>query len=140
MQPFGLTMFPSDTKIIIVDDSSLARQNIKTVLLAMDFHNIHEAPDGDTGLQKVEQASDEGNPYGLVLLDITMPGMDGLEVAAKLRAQERFAELPIIFISARGQQNQVEEGLSSGGNRYITKPFSRSELQINLEKLWQKFH
>ena len=51
MQPFGLTMFPSDTKIIIVDDSSLARQNIKTVLLAMDFHNIHEAPDGDTGLQ-----------------------------------------------------------------------------------------
>ena len=125
---------------LVIDDSSLARQNIKTVLLGLDFHNIHESPDGESGLEKVEKAFEEGNPFGLVLLDITMPGLDGLEVANRLRAQEHFTNLPIIFISARGQQSQVEEGLANGGNRYITKPFSRSELQINLERLWQKFN
>ena len=125
---------------MVIDDSSLARQNIKTVLLGLDFHNIHEAPDGETGLKAITEAYGDGNPFGLVLLDINMPGINGLEVAKQLRGRTEYSELPIIFITARGQQKQVEEGLASGGNRYVTKPFTQGELKINLERLWAKFH
>ena len=133
-------MFPLDTKILIIDDSSLARQNIKTVLLGLDFHNIHEASDGESGIKAIFEASSERSAFGLILLDINMPGINGLEVAKRIREKKELAELPIIFITARGQQKQVEEGLASGGNRYITKPFTQGELKINLERLWSKFH
>ena len=101
---------------------------------------------GDSPVEMAKQWVDQGAQYlHLVDLDAARDGSSAnfdsiAEVAKQLRGRTEYSELPIIFITARGQQKQVEEGLASGGNRYVTKPFTQGELKINLERLWAKFH
>jgi DNA-binding response OmpR family regulator len=67
-------------------------------------------------------------PFDLVILDIMMPDIDGYEVLAHIRSQHGTRDLPVIFLTARSSQEDMDKGLRMGANQYITKPFSGAEL------------
>lgn len=74
----------------------------------------------------------------LLLLDIMMPGMDGLALCRKLRADTRFTDLTVLFLTAAGQTDDVVAGLDAGGDDYITKPFENAELTARVRALLRR--
>ncbi len=105
--------------VIIEDEPDLAmglRDNLE-----FEKHTVAHAADGETGLRLVKE-----QPTDLVLLDIMLPRMDGFEVCRRLR--EAGYTMPIIILSARGQEIDKVRGLELGADDYVTKPFSLREL------------
>jgi two-component system, OmpR family, phosphate regulon response regulator PhoB len=109
-----------------------------TVLLAEDDPDIrdlvtfklrqqgYEVRAFEDGLSALASARDE--MPDLALLDITMPGMSGLDVCRELRADPATADVPIILLTARAQESDIETGFSVGADDYVVKPFSPREL------------
>jgi DNA-binding response OmpR family regulator len=107
-------------RILVIEDERTLAGFIEQSLRA-EGHAVTVCHDGDSG----EAAALTGD-YALVLLDLTLPGKDGLEVLAGIRA--RLPELPVIVLTARAAIEQRVEGLDRGANDYVTKPFSFEEL------------
>lgn len=107
---------------MIVDD---APKNIQVVanLLGEEAHEISYATDGGQALAHIEETE-----FDLVLLDVMMPGMNGYEVCRKIKNGKRHYDLPVIFITARTDEESIVEGFEAGGQDYITKPFNSAEL------------
>ena len=91
---------------------------------------LEHAPDGPTGLQAVDRGVYDG-----VLLDVMMPGMDGLEVCRRLRAKSR---IPVIMLTAKGDETDRVVGLEIGADDYVPKPFSPRELLARLRALMRR--
>jgi DNA-binding response OmpR family regulator len=121
--PGGSTM----AKILIVDDEHDIRDLVATKLTGLG-HEVITEEDGAAGLAAaLEQRPD------LVLLDSMMPYLTGPEVCIALRAHAEFAATPIILLSARAQQADLQQGYVAGATDYITKPFSPRELVGRVE-------
>lgn len=109
-------------KILVVDDEpSIVR--LMEFILARQGHEMLVAVNGEEALQAVKTHCPD-----LVLLDIMMPRIDGYEVARTLRADPATAQLPIIMLSAKAQEEDIQKGIDVGVNEYITKPFSPEQL------------
>lgn len=107
--------------ILIVDDTET---NIDILLdLLGETYEIVVATDGITALETIQEEQ-----IDLVLLDIMMPEMDGYEVCEKIREEHHTRDLPVIFITARSDEESIEKAYKIGGNDYITKPFKTLEL------------
>ena len=109
--------------VLIADDEP-------NILLSLEFLMKREglrtcvAADGTQALAAVQRERPD-----LVLLDVMMPGsLDGLEMCRRLRAQPATAQVPVILLTARGQQRDIEAGREAGADTYLTKPFSPMEL------------
>jgi len=109
-------------KVLIVDDekdiAELIAYNLKKEGFAAD-----SAPDGETALAKIKK----GN-YGLVILDLMLPGLQGIELCRILRNDPATSSLPVIMLTAKGEEVDKVVGLEMGADDYITKPFSPREL------------
>ncbi len=105
-------------KILVVDDEPPIVR-LMGFILARHGHQILSAVNGEQALEMVR----EHNP-DIVLLDIMMPRIDGYEVARTLRADPKYARLPIIMLSAKAQEEDIQKGIEVGVDEYITKPFS----------------
>jgi len=114
-----------DTILVIDDDKGLLRL-IEMTLQTRGFI-VNTATDGEAGMELFQQ-----RPPALIILDVMMPGMDGLAVCRKIREQ---SYVPIIFLSARGHVQARIEGLMSGADDYMLKPFSVQELLVRIEAL-----
>jgi two-component system chemotaxis response regulator CheY len=113
--------------LLVVDDSATMRQLLCMTLTRVDgitLANITEASDGADALDKVRSGS-----FDLVLTDIRMPGMDGLEFIRKVRSELNDLALPIIIISTKGADEDVELGMNLGANGYLSKPVSMAQLR-----------
>ena len=108
-------------KILIVDDNPV---NLQVLVNSLQDFEVVKADNGKDALAKVHN---EG-PFDLILLDVMMPGMTGFEVCRHLRQSHSSNELPILLLTAKNQADDIVEGLESGANDYITKPFSMKEL------------
>ncbi len=108
--------------ILIVDDEETILELISFTLLKEGFQ-VEMAMDGNEALQKAENLRPD-----LVVLDWMLPGMDGLEVCRKIRRNETIADLPVIMLTARGEEVDKIIGLELGADDYVTKPFSPREL------------
>lgn len=113
----------ADRRILIVDDEPINRQVLVNYLAPLGCQ-LEEASQGSQALAMV---ADNG-PYDLVLLDIMMPRMSGYEVCSEIRQTHSLSELPIIFLTAKNQSQDLVEGFVSGANDYLTKPIAKSEL------------
>ncbi|HAK96147.1 MAG TPA: DNA-binding response regulator [Planctomycetes bacterium] len=105
-------------KILVVDDE----EDILELLqynLSRDGFTVVRASTGEQAL-----ASARGSPPDLVLLDLMLPGINGLDLCKRFRADERLAAVPIIIVSAKGEEADVVAGLELGADDYVTKPFS----------------
>lgn len=110
-------------RIAVVEDQPEIRQLIRMTLEFGEFELI-EAENADIGWLQMQQQKPD-----LVLLDVMMPGtMDGLELCRRLRSQPDTASVPVILLTARGQQRDIEAGREAGADTYLTKPFSPMEL------------
>ena len=114
---------------LVVDDSATMRQLIMMTLKKMGCTSIADAPNGRVALDKLSAA-----PVDIVLTDIDMPEMNGLEFIEKARAQ--FATLPIVILSTHGDDATRDKGLQLGATDYLTKPLSGAKLTDVLEKIY----
>jgi len=113
--------------ILVIDDTE---SNIDILLeLLSDKYDVMVALDGESGL---EIANEE--KLDLILLDIMMPIMDGYEVCQKLKANEDTKDIPIIFITAKTDEDSIEKAYSVGGNDYVVKPFRPKELLARVNR------
>ncbi len=109
-------------RILVIEDetdiSDLVRYNLKK-----DGYDVDVASDGERGLDLARSKA-----YDLVLLDLMLPGIDGLDVCRRLRTESRTEHLPVIMVTSKGEESDVLVGLGMGADDYVTKPFSVKEL------------
>ena len=109
-------------RILVIDDEPhMAR--LASYVLQTAGYDVLTAEDGRDGLEKLARFKPD-----LVVCDITMPEMDGFEVVSALRADPRWRDLPVIMLTARGQEQDVQRAQEVGANSYLTKPFSSRQL------------
>ena len=115
--------------ILTVDDSPSIRQMIK-VVLAPAGHNVTEAGDGAQGLAKAKSTK-----FDLVITDLNMPIMNGLELIRALRALPAMVGLPIVFLTTESSDTVKQEAKKAGATGWITKPFKQEQLLAVVSKL-----
>lgn len=115
------------SNVLIVDDNT---RNIQIVanLLQETGCFLSFAQDGPTALKQINE-----NRYDLILLDIMMPGMDGYEVCRNIKSNERSKDIPVIFLTAKNDAENIAKAFETGGVDYITKPFNTKELKARVK-------
>ena len=108
--------------VLVVDDNEDNVQIMSRILLSRGFE-VRTARDGKAALRSIEQELPD-----VVLLDIMMPDMDGIEVLDRIRANPQSASLPVILVTGKGQDDDVLAGYKYGADYYITKPFTARQL------------
>lgn len=115
--------------ILIVDDEEMTRNLLRLMLMPAGYQ-IVEAEDGVDAMEKIE-----ASPPDIVLLDVMMPRMDGIEVCKAVRQHAVVSDLPIIMVSAKTSHQAVDDGLAAGANRYMAKPIARKALLAALAEM-----
>ncbi len=112
--------------ILIVDDDPAGRHTLESILEGQDYR-LEMAENGFQAIEKARQFLPD-----VILLDIMMPGMDGMEVCQRIRSETALAEIPIIMLTALDDKKSLLDGLEAGADDYITKPYDRYELRARL--------
>lgn len=115
--------------VLIVDDSAAIRKILERVLRHADFQlgDVIEAGDGKEALAKLESRN-----VGLILSDINMPNMDGLEFLQRVKANDNWKNLPMIMVTTEGSQDKVLTAIQLGASGYIRKPFTAEQIKEKL--------
>ena len=113
--------------VLLVDDEEMTRALLRLMLKGTGF-TIYEAEDGFIALQQIEAHKPD-----IMILDVMMPGMDGLAVCSTLRSQPQTADLPVIILSAKTTPTAIQDGLDADANKYLTKPVGFKELLSNIQ-------
>ena len=116
-------------KVLVVDDDPDIRELVAFKLEQVG-HAVTTENDGETGL-----AAALADVPDLILLDVMMPKLTGIEVCQKLRDDARTANVPVMLITAKAQEVDVERGFAAGADDYIVKPFSPRELATRVEAM-----
>jgi len=109
--------------IMTVDDSSSVRQMVKFTL-QNEGYNVHEAVDGKDALEKITGL----DKLDLLVTDLNMPNMDGIELIREVRKLERFRFMPILMLTSESQDGKKQEGKQAGASGWIVKPFKPEQL------------
>jgi len=129
--------FDPKQKILVVDDMMTMRKIVKNMLKKMGCADIHEAVDGIPAWEMLEKAHTEGQPFQFILSDWNMPGMTGLDLLKKIRADERFAKLPFLMVTAEGEQKDVVTAVKAGVSNFVVKPFNEKTLVEKINKVFK---
>jgi two-component system response regulator VicR len=116
-------------KVLVVDDDERSRRLLSAMLSPLGYE-VTEAWDGEEAVQKVGEVVPD-----LVLLDIMMPKMDGYTACRQIR---EFSQVPVIMVTARGNEGEKIEGLDAGADDYVTKPFSVHELAARVRAVLRR--
>lgn len=116
-------------KVLLVDDSATSRLMHRTIVKNNTNYTIVCAQDGN---QALELASSE--KPDLILMDIMMPGISGLEVCQRLRGQRETSSVPIVMLTFRTGEDSIQTGFASGCTAYLTKPVQEAELLQTLRQ------
>lgn len=120
---------PGQGRILVVDDEPHIRRVLSTVLGSHGYE-VRIASDGIEGLDELG-----AEPVDLVILDLMMPGADGLEILSRIRSDPERAQTPVIILTAKGQDTDREAALAGGANDFLTKPFSPKKLIARIEEI-----
>ena len=120
----------SDAGTILVADDSMTILAMVSSRLTRAGYDVVTAARGDDALRLVQ----EKRPH-LVLLDVEMPGLDGVEVARRIRADEALAGTFIVMLTSLSEASEVAAGMAAGADAYLTKPFSPQDLQTQVGQL-----
>ncbi len=123
-------MNENDTRILAVDDNPEILEIIQ-ILLSAEGYTVETAANGDDALSLLDE-----NRYDLIILDIMMPGRNGYQTCLEMR---KYTNAPILFLSARTKDSDKTLGFSSGGDDYLAKPFSYSELLDRVHALLRRY-
>jgi CheY-like chemotaxis protein len=120
---------PQSDTILVADDSMTILAMVSSRLERAGY-DVVTAARGDEALRLVQE-----NRPRLVLLDVEMPGLDGVEVARRIRADEALAETFIVLLTSLSEASEVATRMAAGADAYLTKPFSPQDLQTQVEQL-----
>src|SRR5271157_3940299 len=115
--------------ILIIDDEPSGRRALESLLLGQGY-GLAFASNGSEGLSLANRLEPD-----LIVLDVMMPGMDGLEYLRVVRGSPRLAEIPIILVTALDDRSSRLAGLEAGADDYIVKPFDRIELRTRIRTI-----
>ena len=118
-----------ESDILVVDDSAAIRKILQRVLrqTGMAIRAIHEAGDGQEALAVLAE-----HPVDLILTDINMPKMDGLQLLASLKASAQWRNVPVVMITTEGGETKVAEAVKLGAAGYVRKPFTADQIKEKL--------
>lgn len=124
-----------DFHILVVEDHEELRDYLSRLL--GDYFQVHTAPNGPEALKLLEKEDSPLTRPGksLIISDLMMPGMDGVQLTEQLKLDKRFQNIPIIMLTARRDRNQRLKALTIGVDDYLTKPFDNQELLIRIKNL-----
>lgn len=112
--------------LLLIEDHTPLRRNLEEIL-TLEGHRVLAAADGPSGLRLAQQQRPD-----LILCDIMLPGMDGLEILARLRADAATRAIPFIFLTAKGEPRDIRAGMNLGADDYLPKPVSRGDLLASI--------
>jgi two-component system alkaline phosphatase synthesis response regulator PhoP len=118
--------------ILVVEDDAALRETLAYNLTAEGYETL-VAADGVAALEIAKR-----QPVALVLLDVMLPRLDGLDVLRQLRARPEYANTPILMLTARAQESDIVVGLELGADDYVTKPFSWNEVRARVRALLRR--
>jgi len=118
-------------KILVVDDERAVRESLERAL-DLEGYEVELAADGEAALERLDAAA----PADAVILDVLMPGIDGLEVCRRLRARRN--SVPVLMLTARAEVDSRVAGLDAGADDYLAKPFALAELLARLRALLRR--
>ena len=116
-------------KILAVDDDALALELLGAALSDFGYSDVTTAPGAREAIEIMHQSEE---PFQCILLDIRMPGMDGVELLGLIRTMTGYKDTPILMLTSMTDMTYVEAAFSRGATDYITKPFEKLELQVRL--------
>lgn len=123
-------------RLLVVDDEPNIRLSFRYGLLSDDWE-VDEAPSGAEAVSKATEASRDGHPYDLLLLDLRMPGLDGLQVLKKLH--EGGIRVPAIMVSAHATTDTVLQAIQGGTLDFLTKPVTPDQLRSAIRDVLERF-
>jgi DNA-binding response OmpR family regulator len=123
----------SDPLILIAEDERDIRELIVFTLQIAGF-NVVEVPNGEEAVKKALEITPD-----LILMDVRMPKMTGFEACKALKQEEKTKDIPIIFLSAKGQEGEISTGLELGAEEYFLKPFAPDDLTHRVNKILTKY-
>ena len=130
-------LFNGNAQFLIVDDSVVARNEVRSVLNKLGFSNVDEAVDGRSAIERLKSMAKDDNPYMIVFLDLNMPGMDGLQTLDAIRADRDIKNTHVVVITTDNSKPTVIAAVMKGISGYIVKPFSTDDIK---KKLVEIFH
>jgi two-component system, OmpR family, response regulator MtrA len=116
--------------LVVVADDEEDILDLVTTIIERSGHEVLPVRDGAAALAAIRERRPD-----LVVLDIAMPEVDGLEVLRRLRSDPQTSELPVLLLSARAQEDDVRLAFATGANAYVKKPFSPGELSRRIDNL-----
>lgn len=116
-------------KVILVADDSATIRKFVSVALKLKGYDIVAASDGMEAMEKLVMED-----ISLIITDLNMPNMDGFELIRSVRSSDEYKNLPIIILSSLSKNEEVEEGLKSGANSYLIKPFDQKRILYEVSK------
>lgn len=119
-------------KILVADDSPFVLEIVETVLKSEGF-DVITASDGTEAWNKIQQEKPD-----VVIVDIIMPGMNGYQICEKIKQSEELKHLPVLVLTTKAQDKDIELAQSSGADLYMTKPFDPDELAAKVRKFFGK--
>lgn len=117
-------------RVLVVDDDPVIRTMVQAILEA-EGYEVLCAEDGIQGVEAVEKQTDPTD-LSFIILDVVMPGMNGLDVVTRLRLQSKTAKIPILMLTGEDKAEDIMAGYSVGADYYITKPFTRQQLLFGI--------
>lgn len=118
------------SRVLVVEDSQLSREFIRLAINMRPNFHILEAVNGKEALVIIKKED-----VDIVVTDINMPVMDGIELIRQIRTTSGLEKLPVIVVSTKGENESVQEALEAGANGFVTKPVRGSELIESLDRL-----
>ena len=123
-------MLAENTKILVADDCNDIYLLLKHTLKNLGYNNIDYAPDGSRALSMLKLIK-----YDLLITDWNMPKKDGLELLEEVRKDRALQELPVLFLTAVAEKDEVLKAINRGVNNYILKPFRRGDLEKKIKEI-----
>lgn len=120
----------NDKILLIVDDSPVERQIIKESVKSLDFAQIIEAVNGESGIQMALEFKPD-----LILMDVVMPGINGYQATRQITSNEQLKGTPVIMCTTKNQETDKIWGARQGASAYITKPIDKAALIAEIQKL-----
>lgn len=127
-----------DLKVLVVDDFATMRRIINSLLREMGVGSVIEAENGAHAFASIVAAHDAGRQFDLVVTDINMPQMNGIELLGKIKDDPRFKKVPVLMITAEAHREDIVRVAQAGAAGYIVKPFTRTTLEAKIRLIFEK--
>jgi two-component system chemotaxis response regulator CheY len=128
--------FPETIRILCVDDMATMRRLVDQSLRSQGYSDVTFGADGQEGWDALVSAYDSRTPFDLLLSDWMMPRLTGIELLRKVRADERFKNLPVLMLTSESETSHMIEAIRAGVSHYVTKPFTPEVLKAKMDQVF----